>query len=187
MIGAPKMDANEPRFHQDNADVLVFTFKEGLLSAVAHDLKIRVTRFSIAIDEETRAIDARFDPTSLRVVTAMKSGQEAAGALSDSDRRKIEENILNDVLHPKKFPEIRFVSSSVDEDEAGPGYRIRGRLTLCGQTREIELVSRSDGEGQVAEVKLHQPDWGVAPYSAMLGTLRIKADVRVTIALPGLL
>src|SRR5262245_57316239 len=94
-----------PRFHQDNADVLVFTFKEGLLSAVAHDLKLRVTRFSIRIDEETNAIDATFDPASLRVVNAMKDGAEATSVLSDSDRRKIEEHIVDDLLLPKKFPE----------------------------------------------------------------------------------
>lgn len=180
------MVPGSPRFHQDNADVLVFTFKEGLLSAVAHDLKIRVTRFSIRVDEETNAIDATFDPASLRVVGAMKSGADAPGALSDSDRRKIEEHIVDDVLQAKKHPEIRFVSTSVEEDEA-TGYRVRGQLTLHGRTREITFVSRTDGEGQVAEVKIHQPDFGIQPFSAMLGTLKIKPDVTVTVALPGAL
>lgn len=177
----------EPRFHQDNADVLVFTFKEGLLSAVAHDLKIRVTRFAIHIDEETKAIDATFDPRSLRVVTAMKDGGEAHGALSDSDKAKIEQNILDDVLEPGKFPEIRFVSTSVEEDHQGTGYRVRGQLTLHGRTHDVAFTSFTDGEGQVAEVTIHQPDFGIKPYSAMLGTLRIKADLRVSVALPGAL
>lgn len=178
---------SEPRFHQDNADVLVFTFKEGLLSAVAHDLKIRVTRFSIHIDEDTKAIDATFDATSLRVDTAMKDGADAYGALSDSDRQKIEENLQGDVLAAKKFPEIRFVSTSVAEDEQGTGYHVRGRLSLHGQTHEVAFTSRTDGEGQVAEVKLHQPDWAIKPYSALLGTLRIKPDLLVRVALPGAL
>ncbi len=182
-----RMVASSPRFHQDNADVLVFTFKEGLLSAVAHDLKIRVTSFAVRVDEATNAIEATFDPRSLRVVGAMKDGADARGALSESDRHKIEENILDDVLHVKKHPEIRFVSTSVEEDEGGTGYRVRGKLTLCGQTHEVAFVSRSDGEGQVAEVKLHQPTWGIKPYSAMLGTLKIQPDVMVRIALPGAL
>ena len=181
------MSGKEPRFHQDNADVLVFTFKEGLLSAVAHDLKIRVTRFAIHIDEETKGIEATFDPQSLRVVTAMKDGGEAHGAMSDSDRSKIEENIQDDVLHPRKFQQIRFVSTSVEEDPQGTGYRVRGRLTLHGETRDVAFTSRSDGEGQVAEVKIHQPDFGIKPYSAMLGTLKIKPELLVRVALPGLL
>ena len=179
--------SSQPRFHQDNADVLVFTFKEGLLSAVAHDLKIRVTRFSIHIDDDTRAIEATFDPRSLRVDTAMKDGAEAHGALSDSDRQKIEENILDDVLQPKKFPEIRFVSTSVAEDPEGTGYHVRGRLSLHGQTHEVTFTSRTDGEGQVCEVKLHQPDFGIKPYSALLGTLKIKPELLVRVALPGAL
>jgi len=182
-----RMVASEPRFHQDNADVLVFTFKEGLLSAVAHDLKIRVTKFAVRVDEATSAIDATFDARSLRVMGAMKDGRDAHGSISDADKKKIEENILDDVLHVKKFPEIRFVSTSVDEDAEGTGYRVRGKLTLCGQTHEVSFVSRSDGEGQVAEIKIHQPTWGVKPYSAMLGTLKIQPDVTVRIALPGAL
>lgn len=180
------MESTKPRFHQDNADVLVFTFKEGLLSAIAHDLKIRVTRFSIDVDQATNAITATFDPASLEVVAAMKNGQEAPGSLSDPDRRKIEENIRNDVLQVKKYPEIRFASTSVEEDDA-TGYRVRGLLTLHGQTREVTFTSRTDGEGQVAEVKIHQPDFGIQPYSAMLGTLRIKPDVLVRAALAGAL
>ncbi|MEZ4299133.1 MAG: YceI family protein [Polyangiaceae bacterium] len=179
------METGSPRFHQDNADVLVFTFKEGLLSAVAHDLQIRVTRFAIDIEPETNAINATFDARSLRVMTAMKDGMPTE-ALSDGDRRKIEENIVDDVLHSKRFPEIRFTSSSVEEDGAG-GYRVRGTLALHGKTREVTVLSRNDGEGQVMEVKLHQPDWGIQPYSALFGALKIKPDVLVRIALPGAL
>ncbi len=181
------MPQSAPRFHQDNADVLVFTFKEGLLSAIAHDLKIRVTRFSIHVDDETRAIHATFDPTSLRVATAMKDGGESHGTLSDSDKKKIEENIVEDVLQAKKFPEIRFVSTSVEEDEEGTGYHVRGQLLLHGKTREVTFTSTTDGEGQVAEVTIHQPDYGISPYSALLGAIKIKPELFVRVALPGAL
>ncbi|MFO0591103.1 MAG: YceI family protein [Polyangiaceae bacterium] len=180
------MATGTPRFTEDSADVLVFTFKEGLLSAVAHDLKIRVNRFAIHVGEGN-AIEATFDARSLTVVTAMKDGADALGTLGDGDKKKIAENIADDVLHPKKHPEIRFASTSVEEDGSGTGYRVKGRLTLCGQTHEIAFVSRSDGEGQVAEIKLHQPTWGVKPFSAMLGALKIKPDVLVRVALPGAL
>jgi polyisoprenoid-binding protein YceI len=175
------------RLDQDIADVLVFTFKEGLLSAIAHDLKIRVTRFAVRIDAESRAIDATFDAGSLRVVTAMKDGGEDNRALSDADKRKIEQHIADDVLRAKKFPEIRFVSTSVEEDAGNAGYRVLGQLTLCGQSHPVSFVSRSDGEGQVAEIRIHQPDFGIQPFSAMLGTLKIKPDVLVRVSMPGVL
>src|SRR4051812_4209200 len=37
------------RIDPASAECLVYTFKEGLLSAVAHDLKIRVERFEIEV------------------------------------------------------------------------------------------------------------------------------------------
>lgn len=47
-----------PRLDASSADCFVFTYKEGLLSAVAHDLKLRVTRFTI--DTEGDAVRAEF-------------------------------------------------------------------------------------------------------------------------------
>jgi len=32
--------------------------------------------------------------------------------------------------------------------------------------------------------RLHQPDFGIRPYSAMLGTLRVDADVVVRVVIP---
>jgi hypothetical protein len=41
-----------------------------------------------------------------------------------------------------------------------------------------------EGDDVVGEVTLHQPDYGIKPYSAMLGTLKIRPDVKVRIRLP---
>ena len=172
------------RIDPESAECLVFTYKEGLLSAVAHDLKLRVTRFSIDVDDEHRAIDARFEAASIRVVAAMRDGAEAPAALGEADRRKIEQNLAADVLDAARHPEIRFTSRSVTPD--GDGYRVEGDLALHGQTRHITLRTRAEGGRQIAELTLHQPDFGIKPFSAMMGTLRIKPDVRVRIAVPAL-
>ena len=60
------------RHDASTAEVLVFTFKEGLLSPLAHDLKLRVTRFSLEVAETSDSVAAEFDPRSLVVLTAMK-------------------------------------------------------------------------------------------------------------------
>lgn len=157
-----------------SADVLVFTFKEGLLSAVAHDLKLRVTSFRLEVASD--AVTAEFDPTSLRVVTAMKGGQEAPGALPAFARGEIEKNILTDVLEPARFPSVRFESTSITD------ARVTGRLSLHGQTREV-TGARKDADGRrVLEVRLDQRDFGITPYSAMLGTLKVKPEVLVRVS-----
>ncbi|WP_242345106.1 YceI family protein [Anaeromyxobacter terrae] len=160
----------------------VLTFREGALSALAHDLLLDVTAFDLVVDPAVPSVTARFDPASLRVVGAMRDGRPLAGALRGSDAREIEETIAATVLRARRFPEIRFTSTGVSRREGG--YEVRGTLTLAGVTRPIEVPVRRDGERLVAEVPLHQPSFGVKPYTAMLGTLRVKADVLVRLSLP---
>jgi hypothetical protein len=170
-------------FDQNSAECLVFTYKEGLLSVVAHDLQIRVARFEVDVDDATFAVTARFDAGSLTVVAAVRDGVPAPGALSDGDKRKIEQSIVDDVLGAKKRPEVRFTSTAVTK-EGDDGFRIEGDLALHGHTRPLTLHARRDGDRLVAEVSLHQPDFGIKPYTAMLGTLKVKPDVTVRCAVP---
>jgi polyisoprenoid-binding protein YceI len=171
-----------PCFDAQAAECLVFTHKEGLLSAIAHDLRIAVTRFTIDVDEDQRSIKARFDAASLRVLSAMRDGQPAPELLSEADHRKIEQNIQKDVLDAAKYPEVVFASTEVRPVE--DGFAIVGQLTLHGRTRELRFTTQATGDRQVAEIRLHQPDYGIKPYSAMLGTLRVQADVTVRVSLP---
>jgi polyisoprenoid-binding protein YceI len=177
-----------PRFDQESAECLVFTKKEGLLSAVAHDLKVRVGRFTVEVgegpdqtDPKTQKISARLDARSLQVVCAMREGAEDPALLSASDRQKIERNIVEDVLHAARYPEVRFEGQAERE---GDGYVVTGQLSLHGVSKPLRVKSRAEGGRQVAEVVLHQPDFGIKPYSAMLGALKVQADLRVRIAIP---
>lgn len=169
-----------PKFDASTASCHVFSFKEGALSALAHDLELRVRKFTIEVAADL-AVTATFDATSLEVMHAVRDGQPR-DALSDGDKRKIEKNLAEDVLDSRRYPEIRFRSTSVAP--AGDGYAIAGELVLHGKTRTIEATSRKTERGQLVEITLHQPDYGIKPFSAMLGTLKIKPDVRVRVTLP---
>lgn len=165
------------------AECRVFTFKDGLLSKIAHDLEIEVTRFSLQIDDATRAITAEFDARSLRVVSAVKGGQHDPRALSEADKQKIAGQIVDDVLHANQHPVVRFESTTVTPRDDG-GYDIAGNLTLHGVSRPISARTRLEDGRQVAEIGIHQPDYGIKPYSAMMGTLKVKPEVRVRLAVP---
>jgi len=170
------------RLDPSNASCFVFTFKEGLLSLVAHDLKIRVTRFSIDVDEAARAVTGRFDATSLRVVCAMNGDEESPGTLSDAQKSEIEANIVKDVLATAEFPEIRFASTSVKDDK--DGFRVAGDLLLHGVSKRVALKVERDADGYVARARVHQPDFGIRPYSALFGTLKVKAEVEIRVVVP---
>ena len=158
-------------YDASTAECLVYTFREGLLAAVGHDLCLRVTSFSIEIGDGD-AIVGRFDAASLRVT----------GDVSPADARKIERDAAGEVLAARRFPTVEFRSSRVVRD--GERARIDGTLTLRGVTRPLAVDAVADAAAWRAEVRLDQRDFGIKPFSAMLGALRVRADVRVAIRVP---
>jgi len=169
------------RYDAYNSECLVFTFKEGLLSRLAHDLKLQVERFSIEVDGDRRVV-ATFDPSSIVVKSAMSSGREDPSALSEGDKKKIYDSMIKDVLHVKKHPEIRFQSTEITA--RGEGYLLVGRLGLHGESRSIRAEVKPQSDRWVTEVVLHQPDFGIKPYTAALGALKVKPNVRVRVSVP---
>jgi polyisoprenoid-binding protein YceI len=165
-----------PTHDQSNAECFVFTFKEGLLSPIAHDLRIKVTRFTVMV--ENGVVTASFDTASLRVDTPMKDGKENPTALGEADKEKIASQIRDDVLNSSKHPEANFRSRSVKQRSDG-GYDLDGDLTLHGVTKPIQARTELVSGKQELEFKLHQPDFGITPFRAMMGTLKIQPDVRV--------
>lgn len=170
------------RFTHEDADCRVYTFKQGLLSAMAHDLEIRVERFHVEWDEARTRIEARFDPRSLRVMHAMKDGVPNPGALSDRDKKKIEATIESEVLDTVRHPEIRFVSSGIEGE--GDERMVHGMLELHGRSRGVHIRVVREGSQWVATATLHQPDFGITPYTAMMGTLRLQPEVKIRLTAP---
>lgn len=164
----------------------IFSFKEGLLSRLAHDLHLEVGRFALEIADDQRSLTATFEPASIRVIAAVVGGHDDHGVLSAGDREKIRGNLLDDVLEAKRFPEIRFRSTRVEGTPKG--LLIEGELSLHGTTRRVEaLAVESPGSGPEArrwacELSLHQPDFGIKPYTAALGALRVQAAVKVRVS-----
>ncbi len=167
------------------AECLVFTFKAGWASAIGHDLKLRVESFTVDFDPTSGDLEARFDAGSIRYVCAVQHGREEAGALSRRDRRKVEEAIVSDVLDARRHPEIRFAARGV-WPESGRFVVVmnhHGELTLRGRTEPLRVEVETTDDGWRAHAVVHQPRWGIEPYKAMLGALRIQPDVDVHLTL----
>lgn len=165
-----------PRFDATNAEVFVYSFKEGLLSPVAHDLKIKVERFEIEVAGD--AVTATFDAASLKVVCVRKDGKDASSLLPAAAFSEIERNISKEVLKAARFPQVRFVSTAVTDT------KVEGELTLCGVTATVSGRRVDDASHWGAQFDLNQTRFGIRPYSAMLGTLKVKPQVTVVVRLP---
>jgi polyisoprenoid-binding protein YceI len=159
-----------PTFDASAVDCRVSVFVEGMLTSFGHDATLRVTNLSLDVGDDDK-ITADFDPSSLRVVDD----------ISESNRKDIERNAQK-TLEPSKYQKIEFQSVSVVRD--GDRARIEGSLTLHGVTNQISLDAHNDGQRWNAKVVLDQRKFGIKPFSAMLGALKIKPDVEVNISIP---
>ena len=143
--------------------IFVFTFKAGALSAMGHDLELEAANVSVS---SGRVV---VDASSLRVLRATKGGE-----ISASDRATIEKN-ARDVLDVFRYPTITF---TVQRADAATG-EIEGELELHGTKRRLALRATRANGAWSAEVELDQTDFGIKPYSAFLGALKIKPRVIV--------
>jgi polyisoprenoid-binding protein YceI len=159
----------------------LFTFKEGALSALGHDLALRASRWSVDLRRESRTVTARVVAASVEVVCARHQGADDLGALSSGDRAKIERTARSEVLRVERFPEVVFEGAWTGEEPSA----VDGSLTLCGVTKPIRVAVSRVGERVVCKATVHQPSWGITPYHAMLGALRVQPDVLVEWSLAG--
>lgn len=166
-----------PTWTPENAECLVYTYKEGLLSRAAHDLKIRVTRFRVVLEDD--ALEAVFEANSLRTEVAMKRGQENPAALSPADKSTIDSRIQEAVLHSRSHPRIRFHAERVSP--SSPTWTVPGTLSLHGVERALRVPVRTEGQHWITRLQLHQPDYGIEPFRALLGALKIKPHVEVVL------
>ena len=158
-----------------NVRIFVYTEREGMLSPVGHDLKLAVNRFEVDETDDGFAVTVEAD--SLTVAACIVDGKE--GNVAAKDRASIEKNINKDVLRSKQFKYIEFEGSAEPQSET-TGV-IRGTLRLLGREGELELPMKRTDDTWRGEAMLDQRDFGIKPYTAFLGALRIKPQIRVEV------
>jgi polyisoprenoid-binding protein YceI len=158
----------------------VLTRREGVLSAVGHDLRIRATRSSWEVDRAQRRVAATIETASLHVVCAMDHGRDAPEALSDADRQMIDRAMRDDVLEARRFPEIRVQAAF---EGTGDSVVVKGRVTLRDVERPFEARASREGNWWSASCVIDQTAFGIRPYTAMLGALKVRREVEVRVRL----
>ena len=138
-------------------------------SAAASGFRLELPVASLAVD----------DPAA-----RAEEGGEFSSSVSEEARRGTREHMLGkDVLDATGYPEIEIDSISL----AGPRWNpdVTVRVTLRGATRELRFPAAVVQEGSwlsvIAGFALRQSEFGITPYSALGGGLRVqdRIDVRV--------
>lgn len=154
----------------ESGELLVRTRREGLAAKVGHDLTLRVGHWSAQVTDDNQ-VTATIDLATLAVV----DGTGGALPLSASDRTEIQANIRK-ILGPATAT----FTGQAQPDSSG-GATIDGSLTLNGSTRPLHLVVRQENGTYTATTTVVQSAYGVKPYSAFFGALKLRDEVAVEV------
>jgi polyisoprenoid-binding protein YceI len=103
-------------------------------------------------------------------------GEGGMQALGDDDKADIRKTIDKDVLKKKA---IEFQSTSVSE--ADGGLAVSGDLSMGGKSKPVDFVVNGDGGSVTGSATIKQSDWGIKPYSALFGALKVNDELTVEV------
>jgi YceI-like domain len=169
--------AIQPGSHKlgpDNATLRVKTGRSGAAAKAGHDLVIEVTLWEATLDVgDSPSLQLSADPTSLRVL----EGKGGMQALDDDGKADIHKSIDKDVLKKKA---IEFRSTRVEQNDGG--LAVKGDLELVGKSAPVSFdLSVGDDGALRGSANVKQTDWGMKPYSALFGALKVNDEVEVVV------
>jgi polyisoprenoid-binding protein YceI len=146
-------------------------FKSGLFSVFAHNHEIEARGLEgQVITTERQQVNLRIDARKIKVLDP---------DVSANDRSQVQQTMEGPkVLDIKRFPEIRFQSTSVVQK--GPSlWEVTGSLTLHGQTRPVTVRVEGNGSRYSGKATVAQRDFGIQPVSLFGGTVKVKNEVKI--------
>jgi hypothetical protein len=187
-----KLDAARSR-------VAIYTFAEGLLSRLAHDLELTVDDMTgeLTGSADARACELRVPVRAIKVTGVMKRGVLDPRVLSSADRETIERQIREDVMRGGDDAVVtargtrsegKGEGSSAGKSRARVRIEValpRGRATF---TCDVEVLDADEaaekGEARACgEIDLSLRALGVAPVKGPMGAFRVSDRVRVAFEL----
>jgi polyisoprenoid-binding protein YceI len=164
-----------------DGSVRVKTGRQGMASKVGHDLTLEAGNWNATLvvdgDPSRSEVKATIEPRSLEV-TAATGG---AKPVSDKDKKDIKKNISGLLGNDS----ITFTSTSVNVNDTK--VKAEGSLSIAGQSRPVTLNLTATPDGRLSgSMTIVQSQFGIKPFSAMMGALKVKDEVEVNldVALP---
>ena len=174
--------------------VQVFKDPNTVAAGMSHDHVIAATAWSGTVrwdgyDPSACAIElvlpvAKLDPDA----PALRKRFDLEGELSDSQRASVKKNMLaKDQLDADRYPEISFKSTSCAAK--GEAVEVRGTLNIHGQAKAVSASMQISVDGgsfrAKGSFKAKGTDFGIDPFTAMMGALKNQDQLRFTLDLRG--
>ena len=184
--------SDAPRYAVDPqaSEIRLLVYRDGPLARFGHnhvivgrvqgEIRAADTAAGSGFRLEIPAGSLSVDPPAARA----EEGEAFTAQVSDAARRGTRENMLGvDVLDSAVQPLIRIESVAL----TGPPWAptVTARVTLRGTTRDLSfpaaVVRAGDSLVVIASFPIRQSDFGIQPFSALNGGLRVRdaLDVRL--------
>lgn len=161
--------------------LLVRTGRAGVAAKVGHDLTITFEQWSgrLVLDGdslESASVEATVEMESIRIL----EGSGGALPLTDRDRGEIRKTALR-LLETRRHPTATYASSGIER--RGDSASIAGTLTVLGRSTPVRIGIAPNGTGWRGTATVRQSSFGILPYRAFLGALRLADEVRIEVEL----
>jgi len=165
-----------------DGELHIRTGVDGRAAKMGHRLTIGMRSWQAAVrwaGGKPTGVELTADVDSLEVL----SGAGGLTPLAGPERGIARSNALKS-LDAKKFPQIRF--SADDVAETDEGYRLTGNVEIHGTSRpqsvDVKVEGRDEAFALSAQVKVRQTDFGIKPFSLLLGSLKVADEVTIGFA-----
>ncbi|BCJ35467.1 polyisoprenoid-binding protein [Actinocatenispora thailandica] len=170
------------RFGNDTGWLRLHTERTGLGRRAGHDLLLEATRWSgtaaIGADGQvpSGAVRVEVEVASLTV----REGSGGLKPLTDHDREEIVHQLCSGkLLDAHRHPTVTFVSTGFTG--GAEGFELTGDLTVAGSTENVTVSGAVGTDDRIrGSATVRQTRWGIKPYSAFLGALKLADDVAVS-------
>lgn len=163
------------------------TGKAGLLKSVAHEHLVHAEQItgSIVFDKTVLA------ESMIALTVPSASLKLDATKVDPKDAREIEETMEGKkVLDVARYPTIQFESRELSGQETAPhqyALELVGDLSMHGVTRSITVPVTVHITGNTligsGATRIKQTDFGIKPYSAALGTIKVKDELQLVFSI----
>lgn len=165
-----------------DGELHILTGVAGRAAKMGHRLTIGMQSWQAGVhwagDSPTR-VELVVDVDSLEVL----GGEGGLTPLAGPEKGVARSNALKS-LDVKRFPQIRFSADQVEK--TADGYRLTGTVEIHGTARpqvvDVAVEDSGDTLSLSARVPVTQSDFGVKPFSLMMGALKVADEVTIEFA-----
>ncbi len=163
-----------------DGELLIRTGVTGRAARMGHRLTVAMTRWQATVHwAGTQPVSAELtvETDSFEVLR----GEGGVKSLSGPEKTLVKSNAMKS-LDSGRYPEIRFAADDIAT--TADGYRLTGKLHIKGKSRDhvIDLHTEDLGDSwrMSAESSVRQSDYGIKPYSLLMGSMQVTDDVSVS-------